>query len=193
MSNSPWGAIQTQLVLARGVRWINTASHGGFLVSQRFANLHFSPAAVKRGKQWGSYLAYEEDCDATIIMYETRAFDDLLGYTRNHDTERLESLSRWHADYLIERGITPDPVGLKFFNDNRLRDRMYQDRSPDLIVSAVGDWHKDCPKGYVLVTTADDSRWLVPAKEYDNRNGVITLLSTFTFSQFQGQNGTVQS
>lgn len=94
MSNSPWGTIQTQTVLARGVRWVNTASHGGFLISRTFAEAYLSPAAVKRGKDWNGYLAYEEDCDATIILFETRAFDDALGYTRNHDAEQLVSLSR---------------------------------------------------------------------------------------------------
>lgn len=177
--STPWGAIQSQVSLARGVRWVNTASHGGFLISQRFANLHFSPAAVKRGKQWGAYLAFEEDCDATIILFETRAFDDQLGYTKNYDTERLQSLSRWHADYLIERGIEPDPEGLKWFNENRQIDRMRANKSPDLIISASGDWKQGVPKNMVEVTTADGQRWLVWAKDYDNRRN-LNLLSNYT-------------
>lgn len=178
MSNSPWGTIQSQIVLARGVRWVNTASHGGFLISQRFANLYFSPAAVKCGRVWGNYLAFEEDCDATIILFETRAFDDALGYTRNYDVERLQSLSRWHADYLIERGITPDPEGLAWFEANRKADALRAAKSPDLIISATGSIAKWVPEGRVGVITADGKYWTVPASEYAPKT--LNLLSTYT-------------
>lgn len=175
MSNSPWGTIQSQVVLARGVRWVNTASHGGFLISHRFANAHLSPAAVKRGKEWGAYLAFEEDCDAMIILFETRAFDDALGYTKNHDVERLKGLSHWHADYLLERGIEPDADGLKFYNENKQHDRMRADKSPDLIVAAFGDWANWVPAGKVGLQTADGKRYLAPSSNYQTRH--LNLLS----------------
>jgi hypothetical protein len=176
--NTPWGKSDSKITLARGVSWVSTPSHGGFMISKRFANLYFSAAAVKRGQEYGGYLAYEEDCDATIILFETRAFDDQLGITRNMDAERLQGLSRWHADYLIERSITPDPEGLKFFNDNRLQDRMRAEKSPNLIVSASGDWKASVPKGWVEVITADGSKHLVLASEYDNRTN-LNLLSNY--------------
>lgn len=178
MSNSPWGKIQSQIQLARGVRWVNTASHGGFLISQRFAQAYLSTAAVSRGMKWGSYLAFEEDSDATIILFETRAFDDQLGYTKNHDQQRLESLSRWHADYLLERNITPTYDGLKFFNENRQADRMRAVKDPDLIVSASGDWKQGVPAGMVEVITAVGTKHLVSSADYAKRNLNLTLLST---------------
>jgi hypothetical protein len=89
------------------------------------------------------------------------------------------SWSRSPADYLVERGIEPDPAGLKFFNENKQRDRMQADRSPDLIVSASGSWASWVPEDAVGVTTADGSRWLVKAEAYNNRAN-LNLLSHYS-------------
>ncbi len=91
----------------------------------------------------------------------------------------IESLSNWHADYLLEIGVQPTEAGLKYFNENKQRDRMRQDKSPDLIVSASGDWKEGVPKGMVEVTTADGSKHLVWAADYDNCIN-LNLLSNYT-------------
>lgn len=68
--SSPWGGIQSSSVLARGVRSVSTASHGGFMVTMRWARMHLSDAAINAGFWYGSYLCYEEDCDWAILCYE---------------------------------------------------------------------------------------------------------------------------
>jgi hypothetical protein len=182
--NTPWGKSDSKVTYRFGVSFVTTPSHGGFMVSPSAQSL-LSEAARKRGKQYGSYLAFEEDCDAYIILLEImhsgEAMPDVLKYLVNIPTRErvLEGLSSWHADYLLERGIQPTAEGLKFFNENRLHDRMRADKSPDLIVSASGSWAQWVPEGCVGVTTADGSRWLVRSDEYEKRNTNLTLLSHF--------------
>jgi uncharacterized protein DUF7007 len=182
--NTPWGKSDSKTTLAKGVSWVGTSSHGGFAITPTAALRYLSTAAVSRGLKYGGYYFFEEDCDFAIVMLEMHEFlmgVSVITFPVNLSTKEklIEGLSRWHADYLIERGITPDPDGLKFYNDNRKADCMRRDKSPDLIVSASGDWHQDCPKGFVLVTTASGERWLVNASEYDNRAN-LNLLSNYT-------------
>jgi hypothetical protein len=178
--NTPWGKSDSKTTLAKGISWVGTPSHGGLAVTPAAALTYLSTAAVRRATSYGSYYFFEEDCDYAIAFLEllpTGMLSKLGGIPTREAL--IESLSRWHADYLIESEITPDPKGLEFFNFNRKADTMRREKSPDLIVSASGDWHQDCPKGFVLVTTADGKRWLVLASEYDNRAN-LNLLSNYT-------------
>lgn len=195
--NTPWGTSDSITRIKRGLSWVGTPSHGGFAVSDGYARKHLSPAALLRGERRGNYYFYEEDCAYAIVAW------DLFGFLQNPilscvevpglgeftRATLLKSLSTWNADYLIECGTEPDAEGLAIFNAHKLRDRLQRDKSPDLVVSAVGDWHKDCPKTYVLVTCADDSRWFVKDAEYSTRQPIVTLLSTFTNPIPQGRNG----
>lgn len=174
--NTPWGKADSIQRIARGLSFVGTPSHGGFMVADGFARKHLSAAALLRGKRFGSYYAFEEDCDAFIILLEIPSSRQ---GTVTDESKIIKALSLWHADYLIQRGIEPDAEGLKFFNENRLRDRMQEDKSPDLIVSASGDWAPWVEKGCVGVTTADGSRWLVKAGEYNNRAN-LNLLSHYS-------------
>jgi hypothetical protein len=176
MSNSPWGKIDSRLTVTRGLSWVSTPSHGGFAVADGFARKNLSSAALLRGERKGGYYFYEEDCDAYIILLEVPVSRQ---GTETEESKIIAGLSRWHADYLIERGITPNQEGFKFFQENRLQDAMRAQKHPDLIVSASGDWKAGVPKGCVEVTTADGKRYHVLASEYDNRVG-INLLSDHT-------------
>lgn len=207
---TPWGKSDSIVKLAQGFSWVGTPAHGGFAVSDRFARKHLSPAALLKGERYGNYYFYEEDAAYSIVAWEIFGFDNnmpLIGGARtaNQDGTQLtievsdlgkftrdtllKTLSTYHADYLIARNIEPDPEGLYTYNQHKLRDRLQADKSPDLVVSAVGDWHRDCPKGFVLVTTASDERWLVKADEYASSRCIVTLLSTFTNPISQGRNG----
>ena len=42
---SPWGEVQHKEVYQRGLTWVSTASHGGFMVAKGFAQRHLSDAA----------------------------------------------------------------------------------------------------------------------------------------------------
>jgi hypothetical protein len=183
--NTPWGKSDSKQTVRRGLSFVTTPSHGGFMVAKGYAYKHFSPEAIVRGKAYGGYLAYEEDCDASIVLWE--AYDTFLSlpvteWTINVPTKEslIKSLSHWHADFLIARGVEPDADGLRYFNENKQRDRMQADRSPDLIVSASGDWKTGVPKGWVEVTTAAGTRHLVKDSEYSEKRNGLTLLSTFT-------------
>jgi hypothetical protein len=177
--NTIWGKSDSKITLARGLSWVGTPSHGGFAITVKAAQQFLTNAAIQRGERRGAYLFYEEDNLAAIVLYELPQALRLKWSTSVPTKESLiKSLSTWNADYLIQVGETPDSDGLKFFNENKQMDRMRQDKSPDLIVSASGDWKQGVPKGMVEVTTADDSRWLIPAEDYDNRKN-LNLLSNY--------------
>ncbi len=172
---TPWGKTDSIQRIVRGLSFVSTPSHGGFAVADGFARKHLSSAALLRGHRKNNYHFFEEDCDAFIILLEIPASRQ---GTLTDEKKIIEGLSRWRADYLTERGITPDPDGLNWFNENRLMDRMRADRSPDLIVAAFGEWAPWVKKGCVGVMTADGSSWLIPSDDYNNRAN-LNLLSHY--------------
>jgi len=179
--NTPWGKSDSKVTLARGISFVTTASHGGFAVTPTAALQYLSTAAVSRALKYGGYYFFEEDCDAAIVLFELplalrMKWNKSLRLAGKYAL--IKSLSMWHSDYLIEVGQTPDAEGLKCFNENKLQDKLRAEKSPDLIVSASGDWAPWVEKGCVGVTTADDSRWLIPAEDYDNRAN-LNLLSNY--------------
>jgi hypothetical protein len=117
MNNSPWGPVQQQDNFCPGVTRVSTAGHGGFAIAEGFAHKHLSEAARSRaGFKNSGYYWYEEDCDWAIPVYE---LPDLWpevfrwmpqGSAAEYEKYLIESLSCWNADYLLVRGITPDPV-----------------------------------------------------------------------------------
>lgn len=52
MSSSPWGKIQHSKSLVRGVRFVSTASHGGIMVTENYAQKHFSKSAIERALKY---------------------------------------------------------------------------------------------------------------------------------------------
>lgn len=180
---TPWGKSDSKINVVRGVSWVGTPSHGGFAVTPTAALQYLSTSAVSRATKYGSYYFFEEDCDYAIVMLEMHEVFkglDVITFPINVPTKEtlIESLSRWHADYLLEIGVQPTEAGLKLFNENKQQDRMRADRSPDLIIAAFGEWAPWVEKGTVGVTTADGSRWLIPAEDYDNKAN-LNLLSNY--------------
>jgi len=174
--NTPWGKSDSKITLTCGISWVGTPSHGGFAITPSAALTYLSTAAVARAEKYGSYYFFEEDCDASIVLFELPApMLEKLIYLPPTADNLLKDLSRWHADYLIERDITPDPDGLAFFEANRKQDAMRAQQHPDLIISASGDWADWVPKGRVGVITADHKRYTVPAVEYTVKT--LNLLS----------------
>lgn len=98
---TPWGKAQMTTIYEPGLMRVETASHGGFLLSRQFAQEKLSEAGRKRGVEYGQWLAYEEDSDANIIFYE---LGHLLGDYKELAKEGiLTSLERYLPDYLRER------------------------------------------------------------------------------------------
>ena len=177
--NTPWGKSDSKITLARGVSLVGTPGHGGFAITPSAALKYLSTAAVARATKYGGYYFFEEDCDAFIVLLELPvSLLEVLGGVIQTEESLVKSLSYWHLDYLQERGITPNAEGAKFFQENRLADTMRRDKSPNLIVSASGDWADWVPAGKVGVITADNRRYLVPEAQYDNRVN-LNLLSNY--------------
>jgi len=161
MKTSYWGKVQQEHKYTRGVTFVSTAGHGGIMVSLAYAQKHLSIAAQKEGAFFGGYLCYEEDSLIDIIFLE-------LPFTRadRHTTQGLiNSLSLYHADYLIKAGYTPEPLAYKRFLARAEDYKRRQEGCPDLIVSAIGLTDSVCK-----VTTADQKEHFVTLESYQARH-----------------------
>jgi hypothetical protein len=109
---TPWGNSDSEKRYERGLTWVGTPSHGGFLVGKAYAQKHLTAAAIAEGQAFGQYLAYEEDCDAAIVLYELPATRE--GFSHVIESDLLDSLSRWHPAYLAARNIpaTAEPFNM---------------------------------------------------------------------------------
>lgn len=59
---SPWGVVQDQKILADGIVWVSTPSHGGVWVSpDRLDKMPIKQTAYSQGG-W-----FEEDCDWALV------------------------------------------------------------------------------------------------------------------------------
>jgi len=186
---TPWGNSDEIIILARGVVWASTPSHGGFLFTSDAANKLLTEQARNGAEVFGDIAngsgryAYEEDCKAAIVFYEHPEYGIKLGIKSADNAEAfkqsaLETISAWDAPYLIARGIAPEPKAYAHYLQNKEEEKLRAEHSPDLIVSASGDWADWVPKGRTGVVTADDARYTVPAQAYtdlQNSKG-LTLL-----------------
>jgi len=93
--NGPWGQVQTCMEYCRGLKFVTTASHGGYLVSRVFARKNLSVAAQKLGKEAGNYLAYEEDVLAMVVDIELY---DMIKPNRSKE-DILADFVKWHPEY----------------------------------------------------------------------------------------------
>lgn len=162
--NTPWGKAQEVVKLDKGVSWVSTAGHGGFMVGVGAAKRLLSPEAQAEGEQWGSYLSFEEDCDYAIVLWEHPEYAEKLGM--KSVSGLFSHLSTWKPLYLIARGIDPGADEFSKWQDWQREQFMRAEHNGDLIVSASGDWASWVPKGKVGVTTADNKRYLVPDADY---------------------------
>ena len=67
---SPGGKIQHCNMLCPHVFSVNTASHGGIMVSTVAAKSIFSEAALQCAFREAGYYCFEEDCAATVALRE---------------------------------------------------------------------------------------------------------------------------
>jgi hypothetical protein len=81
----------------------------------------------------------------------------------------------WNADYLVERGIAPEPKAYAGWLERQEADRRRAAHDPDYIIAAFGDWHTKRP-GVVEVITADQRHHFVTQAWYGLREG-LNLLS----------------
>ncbi|MBN1137674.1 MAG: hypothetical protein JXM73_13895 [Anaerolineae bacterium] len=135
--NSPWGSIQHTEPVAPGIAWVSTASHGGLRIADTFAGEHLSEAARRRAISAYGQFWFEEDCLYAVAAYELpdlwpamfHLSSDLPASERR--AELLHTISTWHADYLLERGIKPEPTGYAFWLLWEFKQRLRELRHSD--------------------------------------------------------------
>jgi hypothetical protein len=182
---SPWGQVDGHTRLCDGVYSCSTPEHGGIVVSQTVAGKLLSEPARALGDALGGFLWYEEDELWTVPMLEfpqawpvkfgRRPADELTEAAIR--AELVKTLSRAVPDYLLARGITPDPVGYARYHAEREAGRLRTAHDPDYIVCAEGA-HRTGSADVVLVTTADGREHRVSAVSYhtvDLRSPLLLL------------------
>lgn len=100
---SPWGEVQSSEFLAPGIFMVSTPSHGGIMVL-REATQTLSAAARECGFWDGSYLCYEEDCQACVVLRELLDRDrhnvpHWIKDTAAYERELNDSLQRFNPAY----------------------------------------------------------------------------------------------
>ena len=95
---TPWGVTQTKHQLDEGVFLITTEQHGGILIAASKAQEMLSDKAIKIGKPWYDFLAFEQDCDMMVVFYE---HPEWYPWVEEELTEKFaeESLRKYHPDY----------------------------------------------------------------------------------------------
>ena len=63
---TPWGSSQHQKKVTEGIVFYDTASHGGYKLSNE--KINEMPAELKNIKPWAGAGWYEEDCDWSIVV-----------------------------------------------------------------------------------------------------------------------------
>jgi len=67
MWNTPWGVPHSHQVMAPGIVFYSTASHGGVHLSNK--RIGMLPTCIKPEHNWlRDFRWWEEDCDAAVIL-----------------------------------------------------------------------------------------------------------------------------
>jgi hypothetical protein len=111
--STPWGPAQSVLEIARGVRWVHTAGHGGLGVASGLARKQLTPAARRHGALMGGYFWYEEDVAFMIPLFEVPAWSVALSRgsgSRLQTQEQLErGIRQWYPKYFEMGGLVDKP------------------------------------------------------------------------------------
>ncbi len=165
---TPWGNSDSEKILAPGIISVSTPSHGGIHVEKELNKM--IPEYMRTNDGW-----YEEDVDWSIVA-------TVFGHAFSRE-------QRAHAKHILKNSI---PMAYERFyrevippGESRAKDQIAFNvlhKNDYIVVSAVGDWNADVPKGYVGVYASrggrlesgalpKDSAWfLVPEVEYDERS-----------------------
>lgn len=173
--STPWGASQNVIPLTRGFAWVSTASHGGIMVSEGQAKKHLSDAALKYGIPHNGYYCFEEDADASIVLFEAKAvrdelirpFGKLCDMTPQELQEYLvKDLSSYHCEYLLEVGETPDPERYAIWQLRKASSLAYENRDPNLVTTLFSS-SRVLLLDHLLAMTADGDEHIVTQESLD--------------------------
>lgn len=84
---TPWGKAQSKEILAIGIKFYSTASHGGFKLNK--AQNARIPLALRNDDGW-----YEEDCECYKVFY---AYPELFPNISQEDA--IKGLKRWYPNF----------------------------------------------------------------------------------------------
>jgi hypothetical protein len=105
---TPWGAPIVNDRLERGVSYVRTKRHGGFMISRGFAENRLSAAARKEAVRFGEYFAFEMDHAWALPLWELPQLWQHFAKTHRPEMETdpkghlLSILSAHYVDYLAE-------------------------------------------------------------------------------------------
>ena len=84
---TPWGWSHTKERMQRGVVYVTTGRHGGYMIAESIARDKLSLRALAIGFRWRDsrnstvYYCFEEDCDYNVVWWE-----------------RPEWITNWHSE-----------------------------------------------------------------------------------------------
>lgn len=174
-TSTPWGIAQKVQNIARGIRSVSTAGHGGVLVSPTKNILIPEYMRNESG-------AYEEDCawaiPAVVFEADWRAWANTTNWTTGDFQMEcaLNSLKNWYPDAYEKFAGKVLQIGESFVNDDRILKE--QVREAFVVSAAWGDWQQGVPKGMVGVLARRDSDGdriycLVSKEEYETRKNLV--------------------
>lgn len=182
-----WGKADDVKPLAEGTYFVQTPSHGGVMMGKTVAQRHLTAPARAVGKLWANnWLTFEEDCELAVVIYEHPEWF-LNIFTKSPDTAQLRadafvSLSRWNADYLLARGLIPEPKAYAQYLFYKEEGELRRANSPRLIVSA-----SMITETLTDVYTADGAKHLVTGYIYPRTDGKHNLLDFCTLVKTYGK------
>jgi len=180
--HTPWGRATKLEQPAPGLSRVETETGGGWMLSEPFARRHLSEFARERGRRYGRYYCYEHEHEWCIVAIECEQFwpqlFEHLGPPANENRRRflLHSLSYWHADYLLARGIQPEREAYKQYKVRVETERRLRLSDPDLITKVDGSWATG-KKGVIRAETADGKFHYVTQESYEALGQGLKLLS----------------
>lgn len=155
MKASPWGTVQSEEKYGRGITFVSTPSHGGFMISKGVARARLSDAARANGWPYGGYLCFEEDCAACIVMFE---IPETQGNAKQEDI--FNCLSSFYPYYLKARDLEPEPTRFTEYLKRQEEAARRRNKDPNLVTAGL-----NVPNG-VKAWTADGKDYVVTAESY---------------------------
>ncbi|MBC3871735.1 DUF7007 domain-containing protein [Undibacterium oligocarboniphilum] len=174
-TSTPWGVAQNVTNIARGIRSVTTAGHGGVLVSPTKNNLIPEYMRHHAGE-------YEEDCEwcipAIVFESEWRLWADKTNWTSGDFQMECawNTFKNWFPESYEKFTGKQLQIGESYnYNERILK---LQVREQFVTCAAWGDWQAGVPEGMVglLARRAADGQEifsLVPKAEYSDRKNVV--------------------
>lgn len=96
--HTPWGVAQETQQLEEGVFWVETAGYGGLLIETAQAKATLSEKALRIGRPWHDFIAFEQEHDMMVVFYE---HPEWYLWAEEELTEKLaeDSIRQHHPQY----------------------------------------------------------------------------------------------